>query len=206
MGERQDLASICQVVIRNLEDHLPIDFGCVCLYDAGRQALTVISVGAKSQALAVELGMTVQSRIIIDENGLSKCVRGYLVYEPDVREIKAPFPQRLAKGGLRSSSLAPLAVESNIFGVLVAARLRVNSFDSPDCEFLKQLSEHTALAAHQAQLYGALQQAYDDLRQSQQAVMQQERLRALRPDGSERYRPRHQQRHFAHRPLHGIVA
>jgi signal transduction histidine kinase/CheY-like chemotaxis protein len=41
------------------------------------------------------------------------------------------------------------------------------------------LSEHIALAAHQAQLYNALQQAYDDLRQTQQAVMQQERLRAL---------------------------
>jgi signal transduction histidine kinase/ActR/RegA family two-component response regulator len=41
------------------------------------------------------------------------------------------------------------------------------------------LSEHAALAAHQASLYGALQQAYDDLRQSQQTVMQQERLRAL---------------------------
>ena len=36
-----------------------------------------------------------------------------------------------------------------------------------------------ALASHQAQLYGALQQAYDDLRQTQQTVMQQERLRAL---------------------------
>ena len=36
-----------------------------------------------------------------------------------------------------------------------------------------------ALASHQAQLYGALQQAYDDLRQSQQSVMQNERLRAL---------------------------
>jgi signal transduction histidine kinase/ActR/RegA family two-component response regulator len=41
------------------------------------------------------------------------------------------------------------------------------------------LSEHVALAAHQAQLYTALQQAYDDLRQTQQTVMQQERLRAL---------------------------
>ena len=36
-----------------------------------------------------------------------------------------------------------------------------------------------ALAAHQAQLYGALQHAYQDLRQTQQTVMQQERLRAL---------------------------
>ena len=36
-----------------------------------------------------------------------------------------------------------------------------------------------ALAAHQAEIHGALQQAYDDLRQTQQAVMQQERLRVL---------------------------
>jgi nitrogen-specific signal transduction histidine kinase len=36
-----------------------------------------------------------------------------------------------------------------------------------------------ALASHQAQLYGALQQAYDDLRQTQQSVLQNERLRAL---------------------------
>ena len=36
-----------------------------------------------------------------------------------------------------------------------------------------------ALASHQARLYGALQKAYDDLRQSQHTVMQQERLRAL---------------------------
>ena len=36
-----------------------------------------------------------------------------------------------------------------------------------------------ALAAHQARLYDALQSAYQDLRQTQQTVMQQERLRAL---------------------------
>ncbi len=52
-------------------------------------------------------------------------------------------------------------------------------FSSGECEFLRQLSEHVALAAHQAQLYGALQAAYEDLRQTREAVMQQERLRAL---------------------------
>ena len=67
-----------------------------------------------------------------------------------------------------------------MFGVLVCARARrAELFSSGECEFLRQASEHTALAAHQAQLYGALQQAYDDLRQTQQQVMQQERLRAL---------------------------
>ncbi|MEH2688978.1 response regulator [Bradyrhizobium diazoefficiens] len=70
-------------------------------------------------------------------------------------------------------------MESRVFGVLVAARKERDSFSSGECEFLRQLSEHVALAAHQAQLHGALQQAYEDLRQTQQAVMQQERLRAL---------------------------
>ncbi len=39
--------------------------------------------------------------------------------------------------------------------------------------------EHVALAANHAQLYGALQSAYEDLRQTQQTVMQHERLRSL---------------------------
>ncbi|MEO6186624.1 MAG: HAMP domain-containing protein, partial [Steroidobacteraceae bacterium] len=33
IGDRQDLASIHQVVITTLEDHLPIDFGCICVYE-----------------------------------------------------------------------------------------------------------------------------------------------------------------------------
>jgi len=141
--------------------------------------LTVTSVGLRSQPLAMDLAMTQQSRVEIDENGLSKCIRGRLVYEPDISEVHFPFPQRLASGGLRSMVAAPLLVESKVFGVLIAARRHVNTFSSGECEFLKQASEHVALAAHQAQLYGALQQAYDDLRQTQSAVMQQERLLAL---------------------------
>jgi signal transduction histidine kinase/ActR/RegA family two-component response regulator len=75
--------------------------------------------------------------------------------------------------------IAPLSVENRVFGVMIAARRDPSSFASADCEFLRQLSEHLALAAHQAQLYVTLQRAYEDLRQTQESVMQQERLRAL---------------------------
>jgi signal transduction histidine kinase len=178
-GERQDLSSIFQVVVRTLEDKLPVDFGCVCLYDPVGNLLTVTSVGVRSKELAVELAMSEEARIEIDENGLARCVRGQLVYEPDLKHVQFPFPERLVRGGLRSLVTAPLLTESRVFGVLVVARREPHSFNSADCEFLLQLSEHTALAAHQAQLYGALQGAYDDLRQTQQVVMQQERLRVL---------------------------
>ena len=179
IGERQDLRSIYQVVVRSLEDSLPIDFCCVCVYDQATNALRVTCVGAKSEALAHELTMDEQASIDVDENGLSRCVQGQLVYESDIGQVSFPFPARLARGGLGSLVMAPLRSESRVFGVLIAARRAVQGFSSVECEFLRQLSEHVALAAHQSQLYGALQQAYDDLRQTQQAMMQEERLRAL---------------------------
>ena len=75
--------------------------------------------------------------------------------------------------------ISPLLAQGTVFGVLIVARKEPGTFSSNECEFLRQLSDHVALATHQAQLYTTLQQAYDDLRQSQQTVMQQERLRAL---------------------------
>ncbi len=71
-------------------------------------------------------------------------------------------------------------IEKDIFGVLAARRMNERAFNSADCEFLRQLGEHVALASHQVQLPGSLETAYDDLKQTQQAVMQQERLQGAR--------------------------
>jgi signal transduction histidine kinase/ActR/RegA family two-component response regulator/HAMP domain-containing protein len=179
IGERQDLHSIFQVILRNLEDNLPIDFGCVCLHDGEAKKLTVESIGTKSLVKAQALAIEPKTQLPIEENGLARCVEGTLSYEPDVRELPFAFPQRLAAAGLFSFVAAPLIVEGRVFGVMIATRERAHAFSSADCEFLRQLSEHIALAGHQAQLYTALQQAYDNLRLSQQTILQQERLRAL---------------------------
>jgi signal transduction histidine kinase/ActR/RegA family two-component response regulator len=177
IGNRQDPQNILQVVTRSLEEDLAIDFGCICLH--APPALSVACVGPRSQALAARLAMPERARIEVDQNGLSLCLRGQLVHEPDITRAGFPFPRRLAGGGLGSLVIAPLVVESKVFGVMVAARREPGQFSSGDCEFLRQLGEHVALAMHQAELYGALQRAYEDLRQTQQSVMQQERFRAL---------------------------
>ncbi len=179
IGERQDLPSIFQVVVRSLEDQLPIDFACLCLYDEPTRELTVSNAGVKSRPLALALAMPERARIDIDENGLSRCLRGELVYEPDIAATTFSFPQRLARGGLRALVVSPLANEKTVFGVLIAARREPDSFSSSDCEFLRQLCDHVALATRQAQLHERLQRAYDDLRQTQLLAMQQERLRAI---------------------------
>ena len=179
VAERQDMPSIFQVVIRSLEDYMPVDFAMIGLYNADERVVTVAHLGVKSRPIAVVMAMPEHSRIPVDENGLARSVKGELVYEADISGVPFNFPSRLAGGGLRSLVIAPLLSEAKVFGVLLIARQEPDSFTSTDCEFIKQICEHISLAAHQAQLRDTLQKAYDDLRQTRQTVMQQERLRAL---------------------------
>jgi signal transduction histidine kinase/ActR/RegA family two-component response regulator len=177
IGERQNLPSLFRVVLGSLEEHMPVDFGCICLGDS--EVLKVASVGAASTELSQQAQITENSEIHVDREGLSRALEGRLLHEPDAQAVTSPFAQRLAHCGLRSLVIAPLTVEGRVVGMLVAARRQANGFASADCEFLRQLSEHVALASHQLQLHTELQKAYEELRQSQNAIMQQERLRAL---------------------------
>jgi signal transduction histidine kinase/CheY-like chemotaxis protein len=178
-SERRDLHSIYEVMVRSLEELLPIDLCCLTLYDRGNNTLTVVQVGPRCAPLARQLGLADRARLAVDSDALTHSVSGTQVYEADTGVVMSPFSRRLAGAGLRSLVVSPLRIEESVFGLLIVARRRELGFSSGKCKFLRQLSEHVALAAHQAQLYEALQQAYDDLQQTQHAVLQQERLRAL---------------------------
>jgi signal transduction histidine kinase/ActR/RegA family two-component response regulator len=181
IAERKDLDSIFQVVVGSLEDYLHVDFASLCQYDQVERQLTVARVGAKSSKLAVTLELGEGTGIEVEDDGLGRCVRGTLVYEADTAAAGFPFARRLARADLRSFVAVPLLVEqrSGAFGVLLVGRKSIDGFSGNDREFLDQLGENVALASNQAKLHLALQNAYEELRDTQQAVMQQERLRAL---------------------------
>jgi signal transduction histidine kinase len=179
IGSRQDPASILAVVARSLEEDFEIDFACSCLWDSVSNTLRVDTVGRHSAPIAAQLHMLPGTALQIDENGLSRCVKGHLVYEPDLSALQFAFPCHLSAAGLRSLVLSPLTIEGTVFGILVTARRGVQAFSSGECEFLRQLSEHLALALNQAELYSALHRAYEDLRRTQHHMMQEERLRVL---------------------------
>ena len=179
-SDRQDLESIFRVVLVSLKENLPIDFGCVLRQEPGAETLTVhVSTDDGSDAASAHSSLRAGGVVPADVNGLSECIAGKLVYEPNTGALALPLFQSLADAGLGSVVIAPLIVENTFFGALLVGRRQPDGFNSADCEFLKQLVEHVALAAQQAQLYGALQKAYDDLRHTQATVLQQERLRAL---------------------------
>jgi signal transduction histidine kinase/DNA-binding response OmpR family regulator len=112
-----------------------------------------------------------------DTDGLQ--VPEQLVYEADLRRSPVALPPGLSTQGLGSCVIAPLHGEKGAIGMLITGREEAHAFSSGECEFLRQLSEHAGLAARQAQLHESLWAAYEELRQTQQTVLQQERLSAL---------------------------
>ena len=100
IGERQDLPSIFQVVIRTLEDRAATGFLLHLPVRASDNQLVVTSVGLRSQELAMELALTEKAIIDIDQNGLSTCVRGKLVSR--ARCQPGGFPVSAAPGPWRA--------------------------------------------------------------------------------------------------------
>ena len=179
ISERQDTESILYVVLRQLEDELSLDLGSVALFDAQAETLNVAALRLKNPLLSAKLDLREGTVLAIGDTGMNLCQQGQTVYVPDTLKAPAELGERLAGAGLRSAVAVPLLVEDKLFGVLLAARLKADAFSSGDCEFLRMLSEHVALAAHQARLHSELERAYNELRETQQSVMQQERLKAL---------------------------
>ena len=179
ISERQDTDSILHVVLRQLEDHLSLDLGTVALFDEQAQTLNVAALRVKNSRLLPRLGLNEGAVLPLAQTGLELCKDGKTVYLSDTVKAPALLHEKLACAGLRSAVAVPLLVENKLFGILLAARLKPDGFSSGDAEFLRLLSEHVALAAHQARLHTELANAYNDLRQTQQTVMQQERLKAL---------------------------
>jgi signal transduction histidine kinase/CheY-like chemotaxis protein/HAMP domain-containing protein len=179
ISDRQDTDSILHVVLRQLEDHMGLDFGIIALVDAKSENLNVAALRVKNSLMAQQFDLHEGSVLAMADSGLQLCQKGQTIYFPDTIKVSAPFVEKLAGTGWRSLAAVPLMVDEKLFGVLLTARLKTDGFSSGDCEFLRMLSEHVALAAHQSRLHKELETAYNELRQTQARVLQQERLKAL---------------------------
>ena len=177
-SQRFDLDSIFGIVVSAVQKRLPADFVCICHIDRESKEFVIGNRGASDNKTPDALGLQKGDVLEIAPGLRDGYSQGAVIYEPDITAASPPF-DRLAETGLGSMIIAPIAIGNEGLGILIAARSEQRGFGSSDCEFLKQLGEHVALAMQQAQLYGDLQIAYDELAHSQQAVLQKERLSAI---------------------------
>ncbi|HEV2121421.1 MAG TPA: ATP-binding protein [Chloroflexota bacterium] len=82
-----------------------------------------------------------------------------------------------ASGG--SLAALPIIIDGRVWGALTVAYATTGEVSADRLEFLDGLAAHLAVAIKNSQLYGDLRDALDTLRQTQDQIVQQERLRAL---------------------------
>lgn len=177
VGARYDFDSIILVLLQQLEEHLPVDYGCVYQFDAPDETLRLMLLGPKSRTVAEQWQLS--PSLALDETPFRPCLDEKIIYEPDYRRGDTAFARKMTEAGLLSSVTAPLIIEGKVFGFLLLLRRAADGFSGAERDFIRGLSAHVVLAVRQAQLYSDLQKAYNELRQTQQTVMQQERLKAL---------------------------
>lgn len=180
LSDRQDLERIVRIVLAQLEQHLPVDFGSVSIFNARNEQLEVAAVRQRGRPEKLTPhSLAPAGSCDASLAAFAGCRSGQQVYIPDSRSVTDSALRRFADDGLRSVAAIPLMVDRSFFGLLIVARSLPNAFTSGECEFLRMLAEQVAVAGSQARLYSELQRAYTELRESQRAIMQQERLRAL---------------------------
>ena len=179
IGERHDLPSIYQVVVHRIEQDLPADFAGIWSVASGADTFDAAFHGSKAREAAPQFVRTGEAQFLMERGQMADWLGNNLAYFPDIDASSAPQLRALAPHELHSVVIAPLIAEGKLHGVILVAKRLSNGFSSGECEFLRQLSEHVALAAHQSGLRASLEHAYEDLQRTQRTMVQQERLRAL---------------------------
>lgn len=179
VAERQDVQSIFRVTLSHLEEHLPVDFSSMQLFDESDRSFAVTAHGPKSRALSEKAGMREGERFPLAGTTLEPCMRGEIVYLPDMRQTDRLRPQAAVRMGILTGLGIPLSVEGKVYGALLVGRRGVDAFTGADRHFLQSLCEQIALAAYHARLRVELQSANDQLRQTRQTALQCEKLAAI---------------------------
>jgi PAS domain S-box-containing protein len=180
IGQRHDLDSIYHVVTNSIEIELPADFCFTASYQAKEDLLTFRSFGDNTLPKAREMGVALHKPVQIKGENLQRALHGEFVYQTAMANVCDTGTQLSQRFGLGSMVFAPLKKEDGtVLGLIAAGRLAAEAFSEDELDFLRQLAQHMALALAQTELLQELQQAYEHLQQTQQLVLQQERLRAL---------------------------
>lgn len=175
-----ELENIFEVVAERLMEDLPVDFAGIGLSDAGAKTFAFTATRSREPLSALRFPFPSNAIIALSDLGeLVCCLEGQVVSLGDLRSSRAAVGAALAQAGLGSLVAVPLRAGESPEGILMVARQSTDGFHPQEIEFLQMLCEHVSLAAHQARLRQHLQRAYDDLRRTQHALMQQERLQAL---------------------------
>ncbi len=206
-ADQRDLPGLFQDLLRRLVDDFGADFACMAEVEGGpgvgkhikterlpnieltqrrtkndNVEIVINAMYTRDPQILADLGVSASepgSRFPMDPDVLGRCLGGRTIYQADAQSGTGVACRRFAEARLRAMVAVPLRVRDRALGVLQVARRAPLSFDGEERKFLQQLADALVLAVHQHLMQRNLQDAHDELHAAQQAMMQQERLKAV---------------------------
>ncbi|HUV78099.1 MAG TPA: GAF domain-containing protein, partial [Desulfobacterales bacterium] len=172
-----NLDKILSSTIDKILETLEVDSVRIYLLDDGRKALRLVAhKGLSSDFINNPLirsrkpGDGLLGQILLD--GETKVVDNTL-------QSGTPYADLLIEEGFTSIVDIPLTTKGASIGVMCVSSLTPYKFSSEVVEFLTAIGNHIGVAVDNANLYKNIKEAYQDLREAQEQVVQAEKLASL---------------------------
>jgi GAF domain-containing protein len=155
-----ELGPMLEQVLAAAAREMGLKAASIRLLDAKGRTLHLVAAHGLSEAYLSK------GEIHVDQSLLDQRVLGgevVVLYDVE-REAGFEYPEEAIREGLRSVLVVPLKLRDRALGVMRVYSARPRHFGRVAIRFLTSVADLVALAIENAELYGALQERYEDLK------------------------------------------
>lgn len=167
------------LILDQVMEHLTLIAGCekvgVLLYDLTDGLFKV----ARSRGVGAEFSQTVAAKPS-DPHYAEMITTRRPVHIEDIEYLKEANAYQLLKGEqIRAVTVVPLIIREKIIGSLNLGYKQVTPRGAVDLQLLTTFSNYASIAIEHSQLYRSLEQQLEDLKRTQEQLIQSEKMAAV---------------------------
>jgi PAS domain S-box-containing protein len=187
IARRNSLESIMRVAMQYLEESFPFALGGIELSSEEEKASSISVLSSRGRSLASGLGIEEGVRISAEHSFLRSSIELHQARTLRLSEIEPAglsgqgslLFQDLKREGLKTVVVVPLDTEKTRIGAIFMIYREDVVLSEPEWRFLNGMAEYVSLSAQNWKLYRELEASYKQLKDTQEAMMRQERLNAM---------------------------
>ncbi|MCS7264973.1 MAG: response regulator [Armatimonadetes bacterium] len=177
--QRLDPESVARAAVKELEGVFNETALLIMLSEGDKMVVTAAnSLGLKYLGkVGIPLGASFQCSQVLLPKEFSRSKDFFMA--SDLGEVNLPFFRNLAAAGLKSCAIGLMKQQEEVVGAILALKESLMSLSDNEISLTKTITEHLSVAFHNARLFEKLQRTIDELKQTKEALIRQERLKAL---------------------------
>jgi len=177
---RSEIVSSAQVVVDGLKSLFPETALAVFQYDSSSKSLKLLASDERMLKAIIHLFSDPKQPISAESfPNFHLLQSGKEVRLDNLADTDSEIGRLLAAEGYHFAVAFPFHVGGDFLGFLSAFRSRPPSFTEEEFTFLQRVANHLSIVIYNAKLFEELKRAYEELKQAQAMLIQQERLSAL---------------------------